>query len=102
MGDELKGRVALVTGGTGGIGTAICARLSAMGARVATTYRNKEKAEAWQAQMKAQGHAVAVYACDVGDYDACVKVIGQVGQDLGPSTYLSTMPASPAIPRSGR
>jgi len=53
---DLKNKVALVTGGTGGIGTAICARLSDLGCRVATTYRNREKAEAWQAQMKQSGH----------------------------------------------
>ncbi len=88
MGEELKGRVALVTGGTGGIGTAICARLGRMGARVATTYRNREKAEAWQKQMKAQGQDVGIYACDVGDYDTCVALISQVEKDLGPVDIL--------------
>ena len=36
-------RVALVTGGTGGIGTAICKRLADLGNKVATNYRNEEK-----------------------------------------------------------
>jgi acetoacetyl-CoA reductase len=88
MSDELKGRVALVTGGTGGIGTAICERLSAMGARVATTYRNQAKAESWQEGMKKAGHDVAIYACDVGDYDACVSLVAQVEKELGPVDIL--------------
>lgn len=88
MGGELKGRVALVTGGTGGIGTAICARLSGMGVRIATTYRNREKAEDWQARMKSDGHDVAIYACDVGDYDTCTALIAQVQKDLGPVDIL--------------
>src|SRR5690606_32612173 len=48
-------RVALVTGGTGGIGTAICKRLADQGHKVATNYRNEEKARAWEAHMKADG-----------------------------------------------
>jgi acetoacetyl-CoA reductase len=40
----MTSRVALVTGGTGGIGTAICKRLADMGHKVATNYRNEEKA----------------------------------------------------------
>ena len=51
----MTSRVALVTGGTGGIGTAICKKLADMGHKVATNYRNEEKARAWQAQMKADG-----------------------------------------------
>ncbi|OOG22817.1 beta-ketoacyl-ACP reductase [Thioalkalivibrio denitrificans] len=88
MSGELRGRVALVTGGTGGIGTAICTRLADLGARVATTYRNEEKARTWQAELKEQGYDMAIYACDVGDYDACVKLINQVAEDLGPVDVL--------------
>ncbi|ACL72599.1 acetoacetyl-CoA reductase [Thioalkalivibrio sulfidiphilus HL-EbGr7] len=85
---DLKNKVALVTGGTGGIGTAICARLSDLGCRVATTYRNREKAEAWQAQMKQSGHQVTIYACDVGDYEACVQLAETIEKDLGPVDIL--------------
>ena len=84
----LENKSILVTGGTGGIGTAICTRLADMGARVATTYRNEEKARAWQAERKEQGHDMAIYACDVGDYDACVKLIARVVEDLGPVDIL--------------
>ena len=49
----MTSRVALVTGGTGGIGTAIVKRLARAGHRVATNYRNEENAKAWQAELKA-------------------------------------------------
>lgn len=52
---DLKGKVALVTGGTGGIGAAICVKLATSGARVATNYRNEEKAKTWQAEVKKAG-----------------------------------------------
>ena len=49
----MTSRVALVTGGTGGIGSAICERLARMGHRVATNYRDEGRARAWQAAMTA-------------------------------------------------
>ena len=61
----MTSRVALVTGGTGGIGTAICKRLALAGHRVATNYRNEEKARAWQAQLKADGIEIALAPGDV-------------------------------------
>ncbi|KPK56239.1 MAG: 3-ketoacyl-ACP reductase, partial [Thiotrichales bacterium SG8_50] len=62
-------KVALVTGGTGGIGSAICARLASAGARVATTYRNESKAQAWREEMRGKGYDIAVFRCDVADFD---------------------------------
>ena len=53
-------RVALVTGGTGGIGTAICKRLADLGHKVATNYRNEDKARAWQQKMQADGYDIAL------------------------------------------
>lgn len=82
---ELKGKVALVTGGTGGIGTAICQRLAAAGARIVTTYRNEEKAKAWQA---AQTYDATIYACDVGSYDDCARVAATLTSEIGPVDIL--------------
>ena len=56
----MSSRVAFVTGGTGGIGTAIVKRLADMGHKVATNYRNEEKGRAWQDKMKADGYDVAI------------------------------------------
>ena len=85
---NLKGKVALVTGGTGGIGAAICLKLAESGAKVATNYRNEEKAKAWQAKAKAAGHDVAIYQVDVSDFDACQILVDQVEKDLGPIDIL--------------
>jgi len=85
---NLKGKVALVTGGTGGIGAAICLKLAESGAKVATNYRNEEKARAWQAEAKKAGHDIAIYQVDVSDFDACQTLAEQVEKDLGPIDIL--------------
>ncbi len=85
---NLKGKVALVTGGTGGIGAAICLKLAESGAKVATNYRNEEKAKAWQAEAKKAGHDIAIYQADVSDFDACQALAAQVEKDLGPIDIL--------------
>ena len=85
---NLKGKVALVTGGTGGIGAAICLKLAESGAKIATNYRNEEKAKAWQAEAKKAGHDIAIYQADVSDFDACQALVDQVEKDLGPIDIL--------------
>jgi len=85
---DLKGKVALVTGGTGGIGAAICLKLAESGARVATNYRNEEKAKAWQAEAKKAGQDIAIYQADVSDFDACQALADQIEKDLGPIDIL--------------
>jgi acetoacetyl-CoA reductase len=85
---NLKGKVALITGGTGGIGAAICLKLAESGAKVATNYRNEEKAKAWQAEAKKVGHDIDVYQADVSDFDACQTLVDQVEKDLGPIDIL--------------
>lgn len=80
----LEGKIALVTGGTGGIGNAICVRLADMGCKVVTTYRNKEKAEQWQRDKASDGYDIAIYACDVGSYEDCENLRNQIEADLGP------------------
>jgi acetoacetyl-CoA reductase len=85
---NLKGKVALVTGGTGGIGAAICMKLAESGAKVATNYRNEEKAKAWQAKAKKAGHDITIYQADVSDFDACQALVDQIEKDLGPIDIL--------------
>ncbi len=77
-------RVAIVTGGTRGIGRAIALALKAKGYRVAANYGgNDEAAQAFQAES-----GIPVYKWDVGDYDACVAGIAQVTKDLGEADIL--------------
>lgn len=84
----MQSRVALVTGGTGGIGTSIVKRLAGMGHRVATNYRNEEKAKAWQAQMRAQGVEVALAPGDVSSPDDAAAMVREVERQLGPVEIL--------------
>ena len=81
-------RVALVTGGTGGIGTAICKRLIDAGHKVATNYRNEERTRAWQEQMKAAGYEVTVVRGDVASPEESEAMVREVEQALGPVEIL--------------
>ncbi|MBS0387130.1 MAG: acetoacetyl-CoA reductase [Proteobacteria bacterium] len=84
-----KKRVALVTGGMGGLGEAICIKLAALGHTVATTYSpGNTKAQAWLAAMKARGYTFHAYACDVTDWESCVGCVQKVGAELGPVDIL--------------
>jgi acetoacetyl-CoA reductase len=84
----MTSRVALVTGGTGGIGTAICRRLALTGHRVATNYRNEEKARAWQAQLRAEGIEVALAPGDVSSDEDAEAMVRAVESQLGPVEIL--------------
>ena len=72
-------RIALVTGGSRGIGAAISTALKAAGYTVAATYAgNDEKAAAFTAET-----GIKTYKWDVSDYDACAAGIAAVEADLG-------------------
>ncbi len=85
---DLNGKVALVTGGTGGIGAAICLKLADAGAKVATNYRNEEKARKWQEGVKEKGYDIAIYQADVSDFDACKTLVETIEKELGPVDIL--------------
>jgi len=84
----MHARVALVTGGTGGIGTSIVKRLALMGHKVATNYRDEAKAQAWQAQMKTAGVDVALARGDVSSPEDAEAMIREVERQLGPVDIL--------------
>ena len=77
-------RVAVVTGGTRGIGAAISKALLAAGNKVAATYHGNDEAAA---KFKAET-GVNIYKWDVGNYEACVTGLAKVEAELGPVDVL--------------
>jgi acetoacetyl-CoA reductase len=79
-----KQRVVLVTGGMGGLGETISAKMVDAGYKVAVTYSpgNAKHAE-WVAQMKAKGYDILAVPCDVGDIDSCHAAVATVQEKLG-------------------
>ncbi|MFC7301687.1 beta-ketoacyl-ACP reductase [Cognatiluteimonas weifangensis] len=84
----MSARVALVTGGTGGIGTAICKRLADLGHKVATNYRNEDKARAWQRKLQAEGYEIALARGDVSLPEDGQALVREVEAQLGPVDIL--------------
>jgi acetoacetyl-CoA reductase/3-oxoacyl-[acyl-carrier protein] reductase len=83
-GELLHGRVALVTGGTRGIGAAISRRLAAHGASVAASYgRDHERAQELQAELAASGAPISIHVSDVGRADDCRRTVDDVIEHHG-------------------
>ncbi|MEP7208551.1 MAG: SDR family NAD(P)-dependent oxidoreductase, partial [Casimicrobiaceae bacterium] len=83
-----KKRIALVTGGMGGLGEAICVKLAALGYTVVTTHSpGNNKSKDWLASMRQHGDFHA-FPCDVADFDSCAECVGKVLQDVGPVDVL--------------
>ncbi len=76
-------KIALVTGGTGGIGASICLKLADSGFKVVTNYRNEEKAQAWKAAVTSQGYDIGVYQADASDFDQCEQLIKKIEEEHG-------------------
>ncbi len=95
-------KVALVTGGTGGLGTAICRKLSDAGYQVVAGYNsggNHEKAKAWQAEQKADGYEIDVAYGDVTDAESCAQCIATVKELTG--SEISVLVNNAGITRDG-
>ena len=82
-------RVALVTGGMGGLGEAICIKLAELGYRVVTTHSpGNTKANDWLKAMADAGRRFAAYPCDVTDWESCVGCVKAVVAEVGPIDVL--------------
>ncbi|MCL2658606.1 MAG: 2-hydroxycyclohexanecarboxyl-CoA dehydrogenase [Betaproteobacteria bacterium] len=84
----LKGKVAIVTGGAGGIGAAVCHRFGAEGAAVAVFDINQEVAEAVAVQIRAAGGRAAAYAVDLTSQDSVIAAVAAAEKELGPADVL--------------
>ena len=84
-------RVALVTGGMGGIGTAVCRRLARMNENVvvANCLPGYEKKDEWLAQQRAEGYD-NIFAAegDVADFDSSAGMVRKIESDIGPVDIL--------------
>jgi len=80
----LQEKVAVVTGGSRGIGHAICMKLAQEGASVAFLYAgNTERAEQTLAELNAMNVKAAAYRCDVSDFAAVAAVFGEIVKEFG-------------------
>jgi acetoacetyl-CoA reductase len=82
-------RIALITGGMGGLGESISTKMADAGFRVVVTHSPGNKnAAAWVADHKSKGYTFAAYGVDVADYDSCAACVAKVQSDVGPVDIL--------------
>ena len=76
-------RIALVTGGMGGIGTSICDVLGKAGFTVISTFNRSGKEQKWLESMQKKGIKAHAFACDVSDFNACQELANQIKEKVG-------------------
>ena len=82
-------RVALITGGMGGLGEAICIKMAALGYKVVTTHSpGNAKADEWLKNMNNMGYGFKAYPCDVTDFDSAKACVEAVSREVGPIDVL--------------
>jgi acetoacetyl-CoA reductase len=82
-------RIALVTGGMGGLGEAICMKLARMGIKVVVTYSpGNTKYREWLKDMEGRDYHFHAYACDVADFDSCHEAVMKISAEVGPIDIL--------------
>jgi acetoacetyl-CoA reductase len=86
--DKNGKRVALVTGSTGGLGTAMCQQLYKDGYRVVAHYRNAAKAQEWLEKQKAEGYEFDMSEADISDFASCGAMISKIEAEIGPIDVL--------------
>ncbi len=83
-------KIALITGGIGGIGTAICRSLALEGIRVYANYypADVDLAHAWQQEQKEAGFDIFTIGADVTSFAACEQMVSTIEADAGPIDIL--------------
>jgi acetoacetyl-CoA reductase len=81
--DSKSKRIALVTGATGGLGTAMCKKLHEDGFHVVANYRNKAKADEWYAMMRTDGMDIDLFEGDVCSFESMAKMVKEIESKLG-------------------
>src|SRR5690349_14217490 len=86
---SLRGRTALVTGGSRGIGAAVCRALADAGADVAINYRERaDDAAKLAEELSAKGMRAATFQADVSDAAAVTRLVATINSELGPIDVL--------------
>ena len=81
----MSNKTALVTGGMGGIGTAICQQLAREGIKVIASYNrggDHEAARLWREEQLKLGYDIAIRYVDVADFSSCEKMIKNIEEDF--------------------
>jgi acetoacetyl-CoA reductase len=80
----MAGKVAVVTGGMGGLGESISTKMADAGYRVVVTYSpSNTKYKSWLDEMKGKGYTFAAYPVDVVSFDDCAAKMAQIQKDCG-------------------
>ena len=88
---DQNNRIALVLGGTTPVGTAICKQLAQSGARVITDYLD-ENIDNWKGTLTAENVQVTAYKVDITDFDACVRLVENIEENVGPIDIIVNSP----------
>ena len=84
-----KQRIAVVTGGMGGLGETISTKMADAGYRVIVTYSpSNTKYKSWLEEMKGRGYSFSAFPVDVVDYDSCAKQCSIIAAEIGPIDIL--------------
>lgn len=76
-------KTALVTGATGGLGTAMCKKLHEDGYLVVGSYRNAEKAKIWRETLIKEGYPIEIFEVDVTNFDQVGEMISEIESKSG-------------------
>ncbi|MBS1651018.1 MAG: acetoacetyl-CoA reductase [Bacteroidetes bacterium] len=94
-----KKKTVLVTGATGGLGTAMCKKLFDDGYTVVGNYHTKEKAEKWMTEMKNNGYPIELFHGDVSDFESTGKMIHAIEAKYN---HIDILVNNAGITRDGR
>ncbi len=83
-------RIALVTGGIGGIGTSICTRLAQDGCRVVANHHPSEvdAADEWKKARAEEGYDIATFSADVSSFEDSTRMVKEITEQFGPVEVL--------------
>ena len=83
MEESLKGKVALITGASQGLGRCLCEHLSSLGIKVAAVARSVDKLKTLEEKIKEKGNPILTYKMDITDFEGIRKVVEKIVEKWG-------------------